>query len=207
MADGTEVLLIRHGETEWSRAHRHTGLTDVALTATGERQAVALGEMVTGRRVDAVWTSPLRRAETTCRLAGFGGARVHDDLVEWDYGEFEGSVTAEMREHEAGWSIWTATINRGETLEDVSRRADRVIERIGATGGTIAVFAHGQFLRILAARWIGATAALGRHLVMDAATMSVLGVDRGDPVIRLWNEACHLDAGLTNSTNVRTLGP
>lgn len=192
MVDTTEVLLIRHGETEWSRAHRHTGLTDVALTASGEHQASALAEMVSGRAIDAVWTSPLRRAADTCRLAGFGDAEVFDDLVEWDYGEYEGSVTAEMRERDPGWSIWTATIHRGETLAEVGRRADGVIQRIHATGGTVAVFAHGQFLRILASRWIAAPASTGRHLVMDAATMSVLGVDRGDRVIRLWNEACHL---------------
>lgn len=188
----TQVLLIRHGETEWSRTHRHTGLTDIELTATGERQAVALGAKIAAFELAEIWTSPLRRAVQTCRLAGLGDrAVVHDDLVEWDYGEFEGSVTAHHRVHDPAWSIWTAPIHEGETLAAVGERADAVVDRLVVVGGSVALFAHGQFLRVLAARWIGAPPRTGRHLVLGPATVSMLGMDRGDRVIERWNEACH----------------
>lgn len=189
----TQVLLIRHGETEWSRTHRHTGLTDIDLTATGERQAVALGAKIAAFGLAEVWTSPLRRAVQTCRLAGLGDhAAVHDDLVEWDYGEFEGSVTAHHRVHDPSWSIWTAPIHEGETLAAVGERADAVVDRLVAVGGSVAVFAHGQFLSVLASRWIGAPPHTGRHLVLGPATVSMLGIDRGDRVIERWNEVCRL---------------
>lgn len=193
MQSATQVLLIRHGETEWSRTHRHTGLTDIGLTERGERQAAALGSKIAAFELAEVWTSPLRRAAQTCRLAGLGDrAVVHDDLVEWDYGEFEGTVTAQQRLSDPTWSIWTAPINEGETLTAVGERADAVVDRLVAVGGSVAVFAHGQFLRVLASRWIGSTPSTGRHLVLGPATVSVLGIDRGDRVIERWNEACRL---------------
>jgi broad specificity phosphatase PhoE len=183
-----EVVLVRHGETEWSRAGKHTGRTDVPLTEAGVRDAAALGSALAARRFELVLTSPLSRASETCRLAGLGDVAVpSDDLLEWDYGAYEGRTTAEIRAERPGWSLWRHGVPGGETAEQVGERADRVVAKLRASDGDAAVFAHGHLLRVLAARWLGLDPAEGRLLALDTASLSVLGYERETAVIRLWN--------------------
>ena len=183
-----EVVLVRHGETEWSRDGRHTGRTDVELTEQGRRDAEALGALLAGRRFGLVLTSPLSRASETCRLAGFGGvAEPSDDLVEWDYGEYDGRRTVEIRVERPGWTLWQDGVPGGESAGDVGARADRVVARLRELADDAAVFAHGHVLRVLTARWLGLEPAAGRYLALDTATLSVLGYERETPVVRLWN--------------------
>jgi broad specificity phosphatase PhoE len=189
-----EVWLARHGETEWSAAGRHTGRTDVPLTADGERQASELGRRIGSRRFALVLTSPLARARETCRLAGQGAAaQEDDDLVEWDYGSFEGRTTAEIRRELPGWSVWDGALPDGETAEQVGERADRVIARARAAEGDVALFGHAHALRVLASRWLGLPARQGRGFALDTASLSVLGFEREEPVIRSWNWSGRLD--------------
>jgi broad specificity phosphatase PhoE len=187
----TCVLLIRHGETDWTADRRHTGRTDLPLNGEGERRAGQLAPFLASFPAAAaatVFTSPLLRARQTCALAGMGErATVDDDLVEWDYGEFEGTRTAELREADPEWSIWTATIRHGESLDDVARRADRVLMKLASIGGTVTLFAHAHFLRILAARWCGFPAIGGSRLTLLPASISVLGFEREVAVIEQWN--------------------
>lgn len=186
-----EVVLVRHGETEWSRTGKHTGRTDVPLTETGRQQAEAAGATLRGRRFGLVLTSPLQRASETCRLAGLGDSAVVDDeLMEWDYGAYEGRTTPEIRAERPGWTLWTDGVPEGETATEVGGRADRVIARVRAAGGDMALFAHGHVLRVLTARWLGLEPADGRLFAFDTATISVLGYERETAVIRLWNEPC-----------------
>lgn len=183
-----QILLIRHGQTEWSRTGRHTGTTDVELTDEGRRKAQQIGLVLQGRKF-ASWTSPLIRAAETCRLAGFGdGARIEEDLREWDYGEYEGLTTLEIRKQTPDWSVWLAPVSGGESLEQVAERARRVIDRaVSYSDGDVGLFAHGHILRILAACWIGAAPYLGRSLALDTASVSTLGYERETRVIRNWN--------------------
>lgn len=183
-----EIVLVRHGETEWSRDGRHTGRTDVELTAAGRREAEALGEILGSWRFRLVLTSPLRRALETCRLAGLGDVAIStEDLLEWDYGVYEGRRTLEIREERPGWSLWNDGVPGGEADADVGARADRVVARLREAGGDCALFAHGHVLRVLAARWLGLEPAQGRLFVLDTATLGVLGYEREQAVIRLWN--------------------
>ena len=189
-----EVILVRHGETEWSRAGRHTGRTDVPLTDAGREQGVALGAALLGRAFVLVLTSPLSRAAETCRLAGLGDvARERVDLQEWDYGAYEGRTTPEIREERTDWTLWRDGVPGGETAADVGERADLVIAELRAAGGDAAVFAHGHLLRVLTARWLGLDAAEGRYFALDTATISALGHERETAVIRLWNGSPHLE--------------
>lgn len=182
------IWLIRHGETEWSAAKRHTGRTDIALTPAGERQAAALKRSLAGRRFGLVLCSPLRRASETCRLAGYGQtAEVTDDLLEWDYGVYEGRTTQEMRLEQPGWSIWTASVAKGESVEQVGHRAQRVIQQALAVGGDVALFAHAHILRVMAASWLGLPPDAGRLFALRTASISVLGFERETRVISLWN--------------------
>ena len=184
-----EVVLVRHGETEWSAAGRHTGRTDVPLDETGRREARALAESLAGRDFALVLTSPLSRAVETCRLAGLGDrAQVRDDLAEWDYGEYEGRTTPEIRAGRPGWSLWADGVVGGETIADVGARVDRVIAEAARAGGDVALFAHGHVLRVLAARWLGLEPDAGKLLALDPASVSVLGWEREWRVIRSWNE-------------------
>jgi len=186
----TEIVLVRHGETEWSRAGRHTGSTDVPLTERGREEARAVGDALVGRRFALVLTSPLSRAAETCRLAGYEqAAEPRDDLMEWDYGAYEGRTTAEIRDERPGWTLWDDGVPDGETPVDVGQRADRVLTEIGRASGDVAVFAHGHVLRVLAARWLGLEPEAGRLFALDPATISVLGHERETPVLRTWNEA------------------
>ena len=188
MDDGRRVFLARHGETEWSAAGKHTGRTDVPLTTEGKRRAKELGALLRGRGFDLVLSSPLSRALDTCRIAGFGDcAEVDDRMVEWDYGVFEGRSTEEIRSSEPGWSVWTSEIREGESVHEVGRRADDVIDRARDASGDVLLFAHGHYLRILTARWLGLAPACGRLFRLDTATLSVLGYERESPVILKWN--------------------
>jgi len=186
---GGIVVLVRHGETEWSRTGKHTGRTDIELSDRGREQAKALGETLRGRRFALVLTSPLARAFETCRIAGFGDvAQARDELMEWDYGEYEGRTTPEIREGQPGWTLWRDGVPGGETAAEVAARADRVIDELRAADGDAAVFAHGHVLRVLAARWLGLEPEAGRLFALDTATMSTLGYERETAVIRSWNE-------------------
>lgn len=187
-----EILLVRHGETEWSRTKRHTGRTDVPLTDEGRHQAAALGRRLAGRPLALMLTSPLARARATAEIAGFPDATVDEDLVEIDYGEYEGLTTAEIREQRPGWSVWTDDWPGGETLDDVAARADRVIERIARAEGDVAIFAHGHLLRILAARWIELGPQAGGRLALATAALSACGYEHERRVITLWNDTSHL---------------
>ena len=183
--------LVRHGETEWSLAGRHTGLTDLPLTARGEETARELAGRLRGVSAARVYTSPLRRAARTCMLAGFGDvAETDQDLVEWDYGEYEGLTSREIRARQPGWMLFRDGCAGGETLAGVAARADRVVQRLRGGDGNALVFSSGHFLRVLAARWLGEDASAGRHFVLGTAAVCALGYDhdRTEPVIRLWNQ-------------------
>ncbi len=185
------LYLARHGETAWSRAGRHTGLTDVPLTERGESHARELMDRLRGLTFDKVWTSPLQRAVRTCELAGFGAvAEVDPDLVEWSYGEYEGRVRADILSMHPGWQLFRDGCPGGEVPEEVGARADRVVARVRALGADALLFSSAHFLRVLAARWLGLGAAAGRHLLLRTASLSVLGYehDLSEPVIRLWDE-------------------
>jgi broad specificity phosphatase PhoE len=185
------VALVRHGETDWSRTHRHTGRTDVRLTDTGRDQARLLGKMLAMWKDVRVFTSPLLRAVETCRLAGFADdSETVDDLREWDYGLYEGRTSNDIRLEIPDWSVWTHPVLEGESAEEVAERADRVIELIRNEVRDVVVFAHGHLLRILAARWCGLTPHHGRFLALDTATLSILGYERETPVLRVWNAPC-----------------
>jgi len=183
-----ELWLIRHGETEWSAAKRHIGRTDIPLTPTGERQAAALGRSLAARRFALVLCSPLRRARQTCELVGYGKvATMTYDLLEWDYGVYEGKTTKEIRLEQPGWSIWTASVAKGKSIEQVGCRAQRVIQLALASGGDVVLFAHAHILRILTACWLGLPPDAGQLFVPRTASISVLGFEHETPVMTQWN--------------------
>ncbi len=183
-----EIWLARHGETAWSRTGRHTGRTDVPLTAAGRREARALGRALRGRDFALVLSSPLSRAWETCRLAGFAErAATSEDLLEWDYGSVEGRTREELRAEHPGWTIWDGAAPLGESVEDVAARAGRVIARSVAAGGDVLLFAHGHVLRVLAACWLGLPPRDGRLFALATASLGVLGDESGTRVLRAWN--------------------
>jgi broad specificity phosphatase PhoE len=183
-----EILLVRHGETEWSRDRKHTGHTDIPLTETGRREAAMLRDELAGRGFARVLSSPLSRALETCRLAGLGDAvELTDDLREWDYGEYEGITTAEIREGRPGWYLWRDGCPGGEAAAEVGRRVDRVIASISGVEGDVALFAHGHVLRVLTARWLGLGPEAGALFKLDTGTLSALGYERETRVITRWN--------------------
>jgi probable phosphoglycerate mutase len=183
-----DVVLIRHGETEWSRSGRHTGRTDIPLTEHGRNQAQELAAQLADRSFALVLTSPLVRAAETCRLAGLAAhALERPELTEWHYGAYEGRTTAEIRNERPGWSIWTDDVPDGETSADLAARIDRVLAEVRAAEGDVAIVAHGHLLRALAARWLGLEVDAGRFFALDPASLSVLGYERETPVIRTWN--------------------
>jgi broad specificity phosphatase PhoE len=184
-----EVVLVRHGETEWTRTRQHTGRTDLPLNEAGKAQAPLVGDALRGRAFPLVLTSPLRRARETCELAGFGAvAEARDDLAEWDYGEYEARKTVDIRAERPGWSLWRDGVPGGESPADVGRRADRVIEEIRAAAVDTLVFGHGHQLRVLTARWLGLEPADGRLFVLGTAAISVLGYERETAALLRWNE-------------------
>jgi broad specificity phosphatase PhoE len=183
----TEVWLVRHGETEWSRDHRHTSTTDLPLTSVGEEAARSLASRLGEPGFDVVLTSPMQRARRTAELTGHGGAEVEPDLVEWRYGDYEGITTAEIREQVPDWSVWSHPTPGGETAAEVTERLDRVVARLRGVPQRALVFGHGHALRVLTARWLDQPATEGQHYRLDTATVSVLGYEREAPVILKWN--------------------
>ena len=181
-------MVVRHAETEWSQSGKHTGRADIPLTERGRERAVELGRELGKRRFELVLTSPLVRATETCRLAGFDDLAVlRDELVEWDYGSYEGQKTIEIREALPGWSVWRDGVPGGETADDVAARVDRVLAEIGSVAGDALVFSHGHLLRVVTARWLGLEPSAGRLFALDPGSLSVLGHERETPVVRLWN--------------------
>ena len=193
IAMAAQIFLIRHGETQWSLTGQHTGRTDLPLTENGEHRASHLRGLLQRIKFTHVFTSPLQRARRTCELAGFGAvARVEPDLHEWDYGAYEGRTTAEIRTQQPEWNIFQDGCLQGESAGQISQRADRVLAGLRPMDGTVALFSHGHFLRVLAVRWIGLPVDAGQHFALDTASLSILGYERpnGDnPAISLWN-AC-----------------
>jgi broad specificity phosphatase PhoE len=186
--DAQKIYLIRHGETEWSRAGKHTGVTDVVLTEHGRETARLLQPVLAPEKFTLVLSSPLQRARETCELAGLGRlAIVEADLIEWNYGEYEGLTTRQIQSVRPGWSVFHDGCPAGETPEQVGERVDRVIAKIRASGGNVALFAHGHILRVLAARWIRLAPSVGAHLLLDAATICVLGYYYETPALKMWN--------------------
>jgi len=188
MTDEPEIFLVRHGETEWSSSGKHTSYSEVALPERGRVQATALATRLRGRDFTLVLTSPRSRAVDTCALAGLGDrAELSEDLAEWNYGEYEGQTAAAIRTAVPGWTVFTHGAPGGETSAEVGARADRVLARAEAAGGPVALFSHGHFLRVLGARWIGLAPDAGRLFGLDVATISVLGREREQRVLRQWN--------------------
>jgi probable phosphoglycerate mutase len=190
-----QVYIARHGETAWSISGQHTGLTDLPLTPRGERNARALCPRLACIAFDHVFTSPLQRARRTCELAGFdAGAAIDHDLVEWNYGRYEGRMTAEIRAERPGWEIFHDGCPGGESVAAITDRADRVIARLRALGGNVLLFSSAHFLRVLAPRWCGLDASIGKFLDLDTATVSMVGYRNSldEPAIRLWNDGRHV---------------
>lgn len=180
-----ELWIVRHGATAWSQAGRHTSRTDLPLEVAGEAQARALSGRLDPHDFTRVLSSPRQRALRTAELAGFAAPQIDPDLVEWDYGDYEGITTAQIQVTEPGWTVFTGEIPGGETAEQVAARADRVIA--GAVSGRTLVFTHGHFGRVLAARWLGLPAVGGRYFELATATLNVLGYERIQPVVLRWN--------------------
>ena len=182
-----EVWLLRHAETEWSRSGKHTGRTDLPLTESGREVARAMGTRLDGRRFALVLSSPLSRARETAELAGLRVDATRDDLREWDYGDYEGLTTPEIRESRPGWYLWRDGAPGGESADDVAARCDRVIAEVAEVQGDVALVAHGHLLRSLAARWVGEGVPFGGRLHLATGTISVLGYEREVRVIRTWS--------------------
>lgn len=187
----TQVYLIRHGETAWSLSGQHTSRTDLALTSRGEEVARRLAQRLAGRQFNHVLTSPMRRARQTCELAGFGAvARVEPDLHEWDYGDYEGKTSKEIHQQRPAWSIYHDGCPNGESPQQIAARADGMVAKLRQMDGTVAVFSHGHFLRILGLRWVGLSVLEGRHFGLDTASISILAFEHNDlnsPIISTWN--------------------
>ena len=182
------VFAIRHGETKWSLSGQHTGTTDIPLTANGRRLAERIRPVLDRETFELVLTSPLQRARETCDLAGLGDhALIDSDLVEWNYGEYEGLTPEQIHERVPGWLVFRDGCPGGETPTEVGARADRVIARARAATGDVALFAHGHVLRVLAARWLGLPAGDGQHFLLDTGTLNVLAYYRGVPAVKIWN--------------------
>jgi probable phosphoglycerate mutase len=189
------IYLARHGETAWSLSGQHTGTTDLPLTDRGERNARALCERLKGHQFARVFTSPLQRARRTCELAGFGAvAKVDPDLVEWNYGAYEGRKTAEIRKERPDWQLFRDGCPGGESVAAIGARADRVVTRLREIDGDVLVFSSGHFLRVLGARWLGLEPAAGRLLMLKTAALSILGYehDKTNPVLQLWDDTSHV---------------
>jgi broad specificity phosphatase PhoE len=186
-----ELWLVRHGETEWSRSGAHTGRTDLPLTGAGREEAAAIARRLAGKRFALVLTSPLQRALETCRLAGYGdAAHIEPNLLEWDYGDYEGRTTADIRNEVPGWNLWIAGFPRGETIDQVAARARAAIDRAWLADGDVALFAHGHILRVLTACWLALPPACGRLFALSTASLSTLGYEREARVITRWNQTC-----------------
>ena len=191
------IYLARHGETAWTLSGQHTGLTDLPLTERGERNARRLEERLRGVTFAKVFTSPLQRATRTCELAGFGAvAEIDRDLLEWNYGEYEGRLTADIHKERPQWQLFRDGCPGGESPNEVGMRADRAVKRVRAVEGDVLVFSSAHFLRVFAARWLGLDAAFGRFFVLSTASVSALGYEHNlsQPVIRLWDDTRHVES-------------
>ena len=191
------IYLARHGETAWTLSGQHTGTTDLPLTEHGEQNARRLGERLKGLTFAKVFASPLQRARKTCELAGFGSvAEIDPDLVEWNYGEYEGLTSAQIHATRPDWKLFRDGCPGGETLAQIGARADRVVARVRAIQGNVLLFSSGHFLRVLGARWLGLDASGGQFFLLSTAALSELGYehDLTEPVIRLWNDTSHVQA-------------
>jgi len=191
------VYIARHGETAWTVSGQHTGRTDLPLTAQGERNARRLGDRLKGMIFAKVFTSPLQRAKRTCELAGFGFAAETDpDLMEWDYGQYEGLRSAEILAERPDWQLFRDGCPGGESPDQIGERADRVVRRVRAVTGNVLLFSSGHFTRVLAARWLALAPASGKYFVLNTASLSALGYEHNlsEPVIRLWNDGHHVAA-------------
>ena len=183
-----KVYLLRHGETEWSLNGRHTGVTDIPLTDNGRMAARLLQPLLARETFASILTSPLQRARETCELAGLGKhANVEPDLIEWNYGEYEGLTTEKIRMTRPAWSVFRDGCPGGESPDEIASRADRVLLKVRAAEGNVALFAHGHILRVLAARWINLSASYGEHFLLDTATLNVLGYYRESAAFKIWN--------------------
>jgi broad specificity phosphatase PhoE len=190
-----ELWLIRHGETEWSASGKHTSRSDVPLTARGQRAARAIGQYLMGQEFSHILTSPRQRARETCSIAGYSTrALVDENLAEWDYGDYEGRTTAEIRTEQAAWSIWSGSVPGGESIEQVAERARKIIARAETIDSRVALFSHAHFLRILAATWIGLPAKAGSLLALDTGSVSILGFERETKVIKMWNRSFEIES-------------
>ena len=190
------IYLARHGETAWTLSGQHTGLTDIPLTARGERNARRLQIRLRGLQFAKVFTSPLQRALRTCDLAGFESlAELDQDLIEWNYGKYEGRITAEIHNERPDWRLFRDGCPGGETAKDVADRADRIITRVRRVSGNVLIFSSAHFLRVLAARWLGLAPEMGKCFVLSTASISALGYehDLSEPVIRLWDDTRHVE--------------
>src|SRR5882757_10011195 len=191
------VYLARHGETAWTLSGQYTGITDLPLTERGERNARRLSERLRGLNFARVFTSPLQRARRTCELAGFGSvAEIDRDLLEWNYGEYEGRLTADIHRERPDWQLFRDGCPGGESPNEVDTRADRVLKRARAVEGDVLLFSSGHFLRVFAARWLGLDAAFGRYFLLSTASLSALGYEHNlsEPVIRLWDDTRHVES-------------
>jgi probable phosphoglycerate mutase len=187
-AAAAEVFLIRHGETQWSLSGQHTGVTDIPLTENGRRAAKQLEPLLAGLNFSLVLASPLQRAQETCELAGLGDrVKVDPDLMEWNYGEYEGLTPEQIHRRAPGWMIFSDGCPGGESPDEVGTRVDRLIGKVRAVGGRVALFGHGHVFRVFAARWIGLAPADGGHFLLDTSTLNVLGYYRGIPAVKIWN--------------------
>ncbi len=183
-----KIYLVRHGETEWTKTGQHTGLTDKPLTEQGKREAVALKRHLVHIPFAKIFSSPLKRARETCELAGFSKQlEIDNDLVEWNYGDYEGLTSDEIAQKEPDWNLFNDGVPNGETFEQIAARADRVLKRIAKIDGDIAIFSSGHFLRVLTARFLGYSVAEGRNFLLFPASISILSYDRKDPTVLLWN--------------------
>ena len=199
MTTSLQLYLVRHGETAWSLTGQHTGRTDLGLTAHGEDQARALAPRLREIEFDRVLVSPRLRARQTCELAGLGArSLIEPDLAEWDYGDYEGQRSADIRKEHADWNVWRDGCPHGETPDELSARVDRLIRRLSELRGNVALFSHGQLGAALAARWIGLPLIAGQHFALHPASISILGHELTHPgrrMIELWNETATLDRG------------
>ncbi len=198
MAEKNELWLVRHGETEWTISGQHTGKSDIPLTERGRERAQGIRDYLQHRQFKKVFVSPLGRARETCAIAGYGDQAVVDpNLTEWDYGDFEGKTTPQIREHYPDWLIWDGPVPNGETVEEVGARTSKVIDRamaeLGDEGGRVALFAHGHVLRILTACWLGLPPDNGRLFALGTGSVSVLGFERDQRVIQSWNRSFEID--------------
>src|ERR1700760_453738 len=192
------ICLARHGETAWSLSGQHTGFTDLPLTDRGQRNARRLGERLKGITFAKVFTSPLKRAACTCELAGFGAvAEIDRDLMEWDYGQYEGQRTQEIRQERPDWHLFRDGCPGGESPDQVGARADRMIVRVRPVRENVLLFSSGHFLRVLAVRWLGLEVAAGQYFMLETASLSILGYEhnQSQPAIRLWDETSHVGEG------------